>query len=375
MALWPVAVTLAGVTVPLDDVLAALTIHHGREDISDEPTATTCQLALEDVTAAQVAAFEVGQTLTLTVADGAGPPAPRFTGTVTDATLDVDELTIIAVGEVGRLRLYEIGLTDWPAETWSDRVTRAFTEAGLAARLELEPDPGFNPLLAGRVFETAGATTLGDYLTFLAGMVGALVSDRPDGNIYVQAVGARTLEDATPLDPADVAYAPSWTAELPRGNIVTVRYQADQGESVTVTDSASIGLYGERPETIDTAFVNAQDATLRAEQRLARGAYSHWNIPAAPVLRGLELEIGAPVELTQMPGASPYDPWTPVLEGWTDEIDGAEWRMTLALSDPLLSGVTLPWASVPATAAYLWSTVDPATDWTEALTLDDLEAN
>ena len=48
--------------------------------------------------------------------------------------------------------------------------------------------------------------------------------------------------------------------------------------------------------------------------------------------------------------------------------------MTLALSDPLYSGVTVPWAAVPATAEYHWNTIDPATDWTEALTLEDLNA-
>lgn len=373
--LWPDKITLAGVAVPLADVLADLTIHHGRESLEDAPTATTLQVTIDPATPAAVAAFEVGQTLELTVRDGAGPSVPRFTGYVTDGTLDVDRLTIIGVGEVSRLRRYVIGKVDWPAETWSARVTRAFTEAGLAAKLELVADPGFNPQLAARVFATADATTLGDYLEFLAPMIGALVSDRPDGKILVQAVGARTLDAATPLDPADVAYAPVWIAELPRGNIVTVRYQADQGESVTVTDAASVGLYGDRPETIDTSFVSAGDATKRANTRLGRAAFSHWNVPRAPVLRGLTLAVGAPVLLDSLPATAPSSPWTPVLEGWTDEIVGADWTMTLALSDPLLSGLTIPWRDVPATAGYHWNTIDTATDWTEALTLDDLELN
>ena len=371
--LWPTSVELAGASIPLAGVLADMTIHHGRADVSDEPTATTCQITLLGMTSADVLAFEVGQQLTVMVADGAAPPAPRFAGHVTDAVLAGDELTIIAAAEISRLRLYVVGEVDWPAEPWSARVTRIFTEAGMADRLELSPDPAFDPQLAARVFETAGATTLGDYLTFLAGMVGAAVTDRPNGDISVQAIGARRLSDAVALDPADVEYSPAWRAELPRGNIVTVRYQADQGEHVTLTDAASVALYGDRPETIDTAFSFAADATARASQRLARAAYSHWNIPEAPVLRGLTLEVGAPLTLSAMPEASPADPWTPILEGWTDELSGDTWRMTLALSDPLLSGAILPWASVPVALAYQWDTVDPATDWTEALTLDDLE--
>lgn len=370
--LWPDSVVLDGVAVPLAGVLADLTIHHAREDISDEPTASTCQLTLAPVTKGQVVSFEVGQLLTVTARDGGAPSAPRFTGKITDALLDVDRLTVIAAGEIARLHMYEIGLADWPAETWTARVQRAFTEAGLASRLELVADPGFDPMLAARTTDTAGATTLGDYLAFLAAMIGAAVSDRPDGRILVQAIGGRTLTPAASLGPEDVLYAPSWSMELPRGNIVTVRYTGDQSESVTVTDDTAIDAYGDRPETIDTAFVNLADADRRARTRLARGAHAHWNIKNAAVLRGLTLNVGAPVELVDMPPASPESPWTPILEGWTDEISGDDWHMTLALSDPLLSGLTLPWSDVPADV--VWSAVDPATDWTEALTVEDLYA-
>lgn len=371
MSLWPDSVVLAGNSIPLAGILAELTIHHGRGDISDDPTATTCQLTLVGVSNALVTAFEVGQSLAVTVRDGTNPPVPRFTGTITDATLADDFLTIIGVGDVSKLRQYEIGAADWPAETWSARVTRCFTEAGLDARLELYPEPGFDPMLVGRTTATAGTTTLGDYLAFLAAMIGAAVTDRPNGDFLVQAIGSRSIDNATPIDPDDVEFAPAWQSELPRGNIVTVRYTGDQSEHVTVVDDASIDLYGPRPETIDTTFANVADATTRATTRLGRGAFSHWNIPEAPILRGLELELGSPVMLTAMPPASPADPWNPILEGWTDEITGPNWRMTLALSDPLLSGAILPWNGVPV--ADVWSNIDPATDWTEALTIDDLE--
>lgn len=373
--LWPSTVELAGVSIPLEDILAELVIHHGRGDISDEPTATTCQLALHGVDQSFVAAFDVGQSLVVTVSDGLSAPVPRFTGSVTDATLDGDRLTVIAAGLVSKLGDYVIGKVDWPAETWSARVTRCFAEAGLSSRLELHPDPAFNPQLVGRTFDTAGETTLGDYLPFLAGMVGALVSDRMDGRILVQAIGARTLAGAVELEPSNVAYAPTWQTDLPRGNILTVRYTGDQSEHVTATDSVSVGLYGPRPETIDTTFESSADATARANQRLGRAAYSRWTLPATELLTPEPgLELGAAVTLTKMPAAAPFDPWTPMLEGWTDDIAGAEWRQTLALSDPLLSGTVLPWSSVPTTAEYRWNTVDPATDWTEALTLEDLDA-
>lgn len=374
MSLWPYTVELDGAVIPLTDVEADVVIHHGRSAIEDEPTASTAQLVFHSVDNAFVTAFEVGQSLKVTVRDGAAAPVPRFTGRITDARLDVDRLTVIAVGRWAQVRAYVVGDVDWPAESWSARVTRLFTEAGQSALLVLEPDAGFNPQIAARTTATAGPTTLGDYLTFLAAMVGALVADLPDGKILVQAIGARSLAAAVELDPADVAYAPAWLEQLPGGNIVKVRYQADQGQSVTVTDSGSVSQYGERPETIDTAFVNSADATTRANTRLGRAAYSHWEIPEAPLLRGLELRVGHPVILAGLPPAAPFEPWSPVVEGWTDTITGDDWAMALALSDPLISGLALPWNVVPPEPDYRWNTVDTATDWTEALTLEALNA-
>ena len=369
MSLWPDTIELADVSIPLADVLAELTIHHGRAGVFDDPTATTCQLTLLDVERELARDFRVGEPLTVTVTDGASS-SPRFTGRITDATLAVDDLTMIAVGRLSTLNRYPVGLAPWPAEPWATRVGRIFAEAGLSSLLELHSDPDFDPMLAGRDPATAGETTLGDYLAFLAPMVGAAVTDRMDGRILVQALAARSLLPAERLEPADVAYAPAWLQVLPIGNVVTVRYTGDQSESVTLRDEASIGFYGEMPATIDTTFVEQADAATRAHERLARGAFSRWAIPEAPIVRGLDLQIGQAVELVSMPAASPWNPWRPLLEGWRDEISGDDWQMTLALSDPLSSGIGLPWTDVPT--EYAWNEIDQAAPWREALTLEDV---
>lgn len=380
MALWPYTVELAGVSVPLAGVLADVQIHHGRDDIAAEPMATTCQLTFRDVAPAFVLDFDMGQSLKLTVRDGTGPIAARFTGKVTDARLDVDELTVIAAGPLSTYYRSPVGETNWPEETWSARISRCFSEAGIASLLELYVDPLFNPVLSARDAASAGASTFGDMLAFLAPTVGALIADRMDGRILVQAIGARRLDAAVSLDPADIAYSPAWTEELPRGNVVTVRYQADQGASVTVSDSSSIALYGEREATIDTPIRDASAASYRANQYLSRAAFTHWQMPAAPILRGLALSLGAPILVSGLPDAAPFDPWTPIVEGWSETITAGDvdepgtWTMELALSDPLLSGVALPWSAVPTTSVYRWNTVDPATDWREALTLEALDA-
>lgn len=335
----------------------------------------TRQITSDNVIAFQHSGGAVGRPFWLDEVriDAAVPTveAARFTGTITDAALAGDDLTAMAVGPLASFDQYPIGASDWPAETWSARVSRCFSEAGLASLLVLQA-PAFNPLLVERTAATAGPTTLRDYLGFLAPMVGAAVVDRPDGKVLVQGIGARTIAAATRLDPALVEYVPAWVQDLPHGNVVTVRYTGDQSQSVTAQDDASIAIYGRRPVTIDTTFQNVADATQRANERLGRTAFSHWNMPSAPVIGGLNLAIGTPVQIDTFPASAPFDPWQPILEGWTDHITGPDWTMELALSDPLASGLSLPWNAVPTVAPFTWNAINQTVAWKDALTLETL---
>lgn len=366
------SITLEGIAQPFADVLASVTIRHGRVDVFDSPSPATCQLTFLDRPFSVTHPFRIGGTLVVNARDGAAAPKPRFTGTVTDASLDDNDLTIIAAGLLSRLPQYTVGLVDYPAEAWSARIARVFAEAGLAAKLLLQAPPAAaDPPLAARVAATDGATTLDQMLGELADDVGAAIADTPDGKILVQAIAARTLSSLTLLDPALVAYVPAFVQVLPVANVVTVAYV---GGSVTQSDAPSVARFGTRPQAITTRISSSASASARAAERLARVANPHWNMPSAPVLVGLDLAIGAAVEVTDLPPGSPYPTWTPVLEGWQDTItsDGDElaWTMELALSDPLASGLTLPWNAVPT--AYRWNTINPTVAWKDALQLGDL---
>jgi hypothetical protein len=92
--LWPSALTIDGVALSLDEVLADVAIHHGRSDVNDEPTPDTCQVTLQEVGKPYVDAFKTGVQLVLKVQDQVTlAESTRFTGRVTDASLDVDLLT------------------------------------------------------------------------------------------------------------------------------------------------------------------------------------------------------------------------------------------------------------------------------------------
>jgi hypothetical protein len=371
----PDSLVVDGAAIPLAGVLAELTIRHGRADVFDSPTAASFQATLLDRSHAFVKAFRTGASLVFNARDGAGAPFPRFTGRVTDATLEVDDLAITAIGPYASLATRRVGAVDYPQEAWSARIARIFADAGVnPGAYVLEPDPDFDPVVAARPHDVGDLPTLPEVLEDAAATVGCAIADLPDGRTLVQALGSRVYANQFPLDPAQVEYAPAWTLALPGANIVTVAYAA--GGSITKQETPSVALYGPRSETLTTAIVDANLAGIRCTERLARAAYPHWQVPSAPSLIPLDLRIGRQLILSSTPAAAPFDPWFPVLEGWTDVIsadaDGLDWRMELNLSDPLLSGVTIPWNAVPLTAAYHWNTINQAVAWKDALTLDSL---
>lgn len=362
---WPTRVILAGVDQPLAEVLADTVIRHGRGDVFDPPIASSCQLTFLGVTRAESKPFRIGGALQVIATIAGVGNVPRFTGDITDAALEDDRLTVVAVGRLARLSRYLIGAGAWPAETWSARVTRAFTEAGLASLLTLQVG-GFNPQLAAR---PGAAITLADYLLLLSVDVGAAIVDTPDGHVLVQATDARTTAGALTVDPHDVRYTPAWTQSPTVVNQVTVEYD---GGTVTASDSSSAGLYGPVPETLTTELDFDTDAQLRANQYLARRAYARWQLPATDLLEAYPVSVGTAVQLSALPASAPYPAYAPVVEGWAEQINGPDWTMQLALSDPLISGLVLTWAQVPVTAAYRWNTIDQTVPWRDAITLDDL---
>jgi hypothetical protein len=362
-------ITIDGTPLDLDGILADVVIRHGRAGYFDSPSPSTAQLTLLGVTHHVTRPFRLGSTLVVYATDGTAEAA-RFTGRFTDATLDGDRLSAIAVSAFRLLSGYTVGATDYPSENWSARVQRAFADAGIASALLLQAGP-VDPRLRAR---PADPVALDSYLGDLVASVPAAIADTPDGRVLVQAISSRSLAAGVELDPAEVTYTPEWSIKLPGANIVTITY-GDPEATLTRRDDGSVSLYGPIPVDLRTELADLDAAEAAAAQRLAADAYSHWNILGLELLVGRGLPVGTPLFLGSLPASAPFDPWTPILEGWTDHVvsdgDELDWTMELALSDPLLSGLTLPWLAVPA--EMTWQTINQAVVWSDALTLDDLE--
>jgi len=358
---WIAWIAIDGQDVPLDEVIADVTIRTGRDSVSGSPQPSSCVLALHPVDRDFSRGFTVGVQLQI-VAYGLGSV---FRGTLTDAELDDDQLRVVATGTLAAANRVELDVTGWPAETWSARATRLLDQAGWW--YTVESDPGFDPVLEPPSNLDSGLITFDTYAQSLVAAVGAAMFDTGDGHIVLQAIGSRASRPHTvwELDPANVLFSPAWLQSLEVANIVGVQWGTDDATQMDVqTDQASIDLYGRLTAEIQSTRIRSlADAQQRGRLALARGAYPRWGMRELELLQPLlSLRVGDRVRLTELPDASPSSVWEPVVEGWTHTISGPEWRQTLALSDPVASGLAVTWQTVPAVA---WQDVPPL-EWRDA---------
>lgn len=354
-------VVVADTDVALADVFASVTIRHGRTSPDDGPLASTATLTLVDVAREFVTAFRVGDPLDVLLADD----EPRFRGRITDASLGESGLSIIAVSSLSWLSRRPVGASDWPEEAWSDRIMRAFKEAGALTRWmdmdgtwdgatgtwehPVDPDAltlqigDDDPILAAR---PADETTLGAYLVELAQYEPAAIANLPNGSILVQALTYRRTLAEHELAAADVAWAPEFSQTDDVRNDATVEYV---GGSVTVTDADSISRFEDRPTTLRTELVDLASATRRASVTVARESQPDWIVGAADLLTLDDtIGIGTPVRIPSLPTWAPADSYLGMVEGWEDHVEpstgeGLDWTMALALSAPRRSSYGLSW--------------------------------
>jgi hypothetical protein len=397
---WVAAVELDGVELPLDELLASVTVRVGRDDAAGEPTPSSATVTLRGVDRAFTRDFRAGGELRITGIDSTtGRTFGVFLGDVSYAELDVDVLALTAAGRLAAASRVELDVTAWTAETWSARAARMFEASAAGGEYVVDADPDFDPILEPPVNLDTGTVLVATYLSSLASSVGAALVDDQDGRLVAQALGSRSARASSyasiasryadyaelagagdyaellapfvlELDPALVAFAPSWLQPLDVVNMVGVQYGPDDSTVVLVrSDVASMNLFGRRRGELDTTRIAAAaDADTRARLALTRAAYPRWSMRALAYLEPIPgLAVGDRVRVTELPPSSPTSTWTPVVEGWTHQIDGPLWTMELALSDPMSSGLAITWADVPPT---VWEAVPPL-EWREADSPDD----
>jgi len=291
-------VTIAGVDVT-DVSIASLTVTSGRTDIYQQPVAGYCNLTLINLTGAAITA-EINDAISVQVKDTSGNFVAIYGGTITDIDLKVDtasslgiteSISIIALGALARLprltftgtiasnfdgdQMYEL-LSEYLYGTWAQldstvtwdtfNATQTWDDA-LNIGLGTIDRPGDYDL-ADHTHDASDVYTIAN--TIATSGAGYVYEDAQGRINYAdQSHRAAYLTDNGYIElDANDAIASNIATTRRAGDVrnsLTVKYGSTGSSEITETDPASIAIFGELGQVINTVLASSVDAEDQAE--------------------------------------------------------------------------------------------------------------
>lgn len=388
--------------------LANLTISSGRTDIYSQPVAGYCSVELLNTDQSAVN-IEINDQIAIQVKDSTNTFVPIFGGFISDidqtvktsgANAIVQTFKVTALGALSRLpkiltegvlvkdfdgdQIYSIlsGLlynswnevpaaTQWTTynatETWADAQNSGLGEIDQPGDYEL----------------TSRASDLTDVYSLVAALATSGL-----GYIYEDAQGRIGYADSTHRSQylaANGYLEVTGHHALSRGvstsrrigdirNEVTITYK--NGDQHTASDLDSQALYGKQAQNIQTSIENGVDATAQANFYLELRAYpqslfksitfelTNPEIDDADRDDLLNVFMGLPLDITDLPANMTGGRFQGFVEGWTFSAGFNKLSVTLLLSPVAFSLQAFRWNNVPITEA--WNTIDPTLEWINA---------
>jgi hypothetical protein len=287
---------------------------------------------------------------------------------------------VTATGFLSRYGAGRIDGTAWPVEPVGTRVARILDSLGLTGDVDTTGPDVLPPTAIGSHHQALAPAT--------DSTLGRLVEQR-DGTVdYADDQDRRGRVPAITLDAAEIVGENfSWRQSVTDVvNSAEVSYGDETGDKVLVTDPASadprtgVGPY---PASVSTVLVDELDAYSLGADLVGRRAWPYYQLPAVTVdlaRSGLDLDRlavayailnGDRIALTSMPAGSPWEtlPRGCFIEGYTETATAYAWRLTLVVSDPALSGVSLRYLDVTAGIAY--DDVAPGLSYLDVARIED----
>lgn len=376
-------VTVGG--VDLSCWVDQLSIHHGRNDTTNQPEASsaTIDLDLSD----PPPTIEVGSEVIVTTTLAPGEVYTRFRGVVTDMTVGWDDAgsetpnagigQLTAVATLADLGRRVVGDAPFPQELDGARVSRVLALAGVV----LDPgtsDPGTAQILP-RDIDAADALSVAQEA---ANSAQGILWQTRDGEIrYADADHRRNLPSVVTIDVCHVLVTPTWSRSL-QGliNKVSLGYGvgAGGGDQPRVYDNnaASIARYGTYDYSLTTTLAVLADAQAMAGLLVARNAKPVWvmtNLPLAmkdldhdTTAAVLSLVMHSLITLTGMPVVIPGTPATAALwvEGWTETLRYGDHELELVVSGYCRTSPPTRWDDVDPT--WTWNAIPSNPSWDDA---------
>lgn len=384
-------VTIGGVDVT-DVSIANLTITSGRTDIYEQPVAGYCSITLINLTQAPVTA-EINDPILVQVKDTSGNYVSIYGGTVTDIDLKVntagtlgvtESISIIALGALARLpRLTFTGTVG--ANFDGDQMIEVLSEYLYGYWDQLDPTLTWAAFNATQTWDDALNQGIGtidqpgdfDLASHTADSVDVYslakkIATSGGGYLYEDAQGRINYADAShraaylaaegyiDLDAND-AIASNIATTRRAGDVrnsLTVKFGSTGSSEVTETDLASIAIFGELGQVIDTVLANATDAEDQAEFFLSLRATPQSFFKAityelvSPDLSDadrddlLNIEMGSALNIINLPANISSGQFLGFVEGWTFSAGFNTLSITMNLTPVDFSLLPVRWNGV-----------------------------
>lgn len=411
MTLWnpEYRVKINGYTVT-SATLAGMTVSSGRTDIYSQPNAGYCNMTLIETNLSAIP-YEINDPLTVEVKNSAGNFVSLFGGFITDLGIEVQysgssatsqRINVIGVGALARLN----------RAVYLGNLAEDYDGDQIYALLSTVLFDSWDEVPAATTWATYDATTTwanaensglgtidqpGDYLleaqTNLNDSVYDIAADLATsglGYLYEDAQGRIGYADSTRRSEYLATYGyVDLTGHHAFGsglnivkragdvrNAITLAYKVSGNQTVTATDTASISLYGQLASTITTKLKNQTDAQNQANFYLTLRAYPQFQMRqisfpvASPEIDDtdrdslLNVFMGMPVNITQLPANMVGGEFQGFVEGWTWSAGYNRLNLTLNISPVAYSLQAFRWNSVPAVES--WNTISPTLTWLDA---------
>ena len=411
MTLWnPLYRIKVNGTTATSATLAGLTITSGRTDIYSQPIAGYCNLTLIETNESAIT-YDINDSVTVEVQDSTGTYVNLFGGFITDVTIAIQtagstatsqRINIIAVGALARLaravytgafahqfdgdRIYTLlsgvlfdtwaevpGALTWATydatEQWQNALNTGLGEIDQPGDYELHSQTGLNStvLQLASQYATSG---LGYLYEDNQGRIG--YADSTHRSQYLAVNGYVDLD-------GNHAYASGLQIAKRAGDVrnsITVSYDGTSSSTVSDSDLASITLYGELANTVTTTLRHQADAEAQAAFYLLIRAYPQYLMRQVsfPVHSTeidntdrdslLEVFMGMPVNIVNLPGNMVNGEFQGFVEGWTWTASYNRLDLQMTVSPIAFSLQAFRWNSVPATE--YWNTLSTTLTWLDA---------
>lgn len=388
--------------------LSNLTITSGRQDIYSQPYAGYCNVEIINLDLSPIV-IDVNDQINIRVKDSTGTFVNLFGGYVTDIDVEVtqasstaisERIKVVALGALSKLpktltegvlskdfdgnQIYTIlsqalfdtwnevpAATTWagydPTTTWANAQNSGLGDIDQPGDYELTARSSSTTDIYSLVSSLA-TSGLGYLFEDSEGRIGYADSTHRSSylttNGYVDLTGSHALARGirTSKRSGDVR------------NNVTITYKANAQESAS--DAASIANYGQQSYEITTSLENGSDALDQAEFYLALRAFpeaqfksitfplSSPEIDDADRDALLEVFMGLPVNITDLPSNITNGQFQGFVEGWTFTAGYNALYLTLTVSPTAYSLQSTRWNGV--SVAETWNTLSPTLEWINA---------